>query len=132
MRKNSKILVNAIAAMDGTILQSFNRHDYKEYTCEIEGVEYFCSVDGGLDYLKYSGVFSPMAIYEDDEFSVIRRFLCRGGRGEEGDKPLTYTPLYKINDDWLDSLIEYEEAWRPDNRFLKYYKLEKQYRSDKV
>lgn len=123
-----RILVNAIMAMDGTILQSHHRHDYKSYTCVIEEVEYTCSVDGGYDYLKRNGKYTEMSLFEGDAFAAVRLLLCRGGRGKESKDPITYIPLCKINDEWLDALIEYEDKNRPKNMFLPYYIMEKIFR----
>lgn len=123
-----EILVNMIMAMDGTILISHHRWDYKTYTCMVDGMMYECMVDGGQDYLRRGGNYTEMSLYTGDDFKVIRMFLCRGGRGEDGTDPLTYTPLFKINDDWLDNLIKYEQENRPDNKFLPYYIEEKKFR----
>jgi hypothetical protein len=121
----AKIVVNAIMAMDGTILQSHYRHDYKDYQCVVEDKVYNCSIDGGYDYLARSGKFTEMSLFEDSDFLIIRRFLCRGGRGEDSKQPLQYIPLFRINDEWLVALIEYVDK---NNRFLKYYQMEKEYR----
>jgi len=64
-------------------------------------------VDGGNDYLKRGGKFTEMSIYSNDSFEVIRRFLCRGGRGINGREHLTWTPLFAIDLPWLISLISY-------------------------
>lgn len=128
MEERGEIVVNMIMAMDGTHLISHNRYDYKEYRCTIEGTEYYCMLDGGADYLRRGGDYVDKTLYEGDDFKTIRRFLCRGGRGKGRTSPLKYTPLCDIDDDWLETLIEYEEEYRPDNKYLKYYKEEQQYR----
>ena len=65
-------------------------------------------VDGGADwYGRRGGVYTEMTVYDDDPFEVIRRFVCRGGRGPKSDQRLTWTPLFRINDKWLFSLLTY-------------------------
>ena len=83
------------------------------------------ATDGGTNYLKRSGVYNEISIYSDDPFSVIRRFLCRGGRGKDSTEHITWTPLFIINDEWLVSLIDYVSEEHPH---LKYYKKELAYR----
>lgn len=86
-------------------------------------------VDGGPSpYGRRGGVFTEMTIYSDDPFQVIRRFLCRGGRGKDSREHTTWTPLFRINNSWLEALIEYEENRNPDSISLKYYKKELKYR----
>lgn len=131
MEERGEIVVNMIMAADGTHLISHNRHDYKEYRCVIEGKEYYCMLDGGDDYLRRGGTYTEKSLYEGDDFEAIRLFLCRGGRGKDSKSSLRYTALCDIEYDWLEALIEYEEHLRPDNRFLKYYKKEKEYRDAK-
>lgn len=64
-------------------------------------------IDGGTDYLKRSGVFTEMSIYSDDPFEVIRRFLCRGARGVDLNRPLTYIPLFRMSNKWIFNIITY-------------------------
>ena len=82
---------------DGTMIPSFHRHDYrkniavdtyKEVSSKVipDNTRY-SMVDGGTDYLRRGGKYVDMTIYSDDPFEVIRRFLCRGGRGKDGDQP---------------------------------------------
>lgn len=119
--KKPKILVNQIMTPDGTILQSHHRHDYRVYEDE-EGRE--SSVDGGTDYLRRVGEYTEMSIYENDKFEVIRRFLCRGGRGKDGKEKLKYIPLFMMSNSWLKSCIEYS----PNNYYNKWYQMELDYR----
>lgn len=91
----------------------------------------YSMVDGGPSpYGRRGGVYTEMSVYSDDPYKVIRRFLCRGGRGKNSKQPLTWTPLFRINDEWLNALIEYEEAKNPDNIYLGYYKKEVEYRKN--
>ena len=89
----------------------------------------FSMVDGGTEpFGRRGGVYTEMSVYSSDPYEVIRRFLCRGGRGKESKDHLTWTPLFRINDGWLNALIDFEENRNPDNIYLEYYKKELQYR----
>ncbi len=160
MKKEPKVLATWIMCPDGTMLPSFNNHDYRTHTTvdvtkreHPEGIEEpeelftdewrkwfdesevvvkesrWSMVDGGPSpYGRRGGDFIEMSIYDNDSYKVIRRFLCRGGRGKESKDHLTWTPLFKINDEWLKTLIEYEQKRNPKNIYLKYYKKELKYR----
>jgi hypothetical protein len=137
-----KILANWIMAPDGTMIPSMHRHDYRTHetidSYEMkEGDEVISPAitrhsmaDGGCEYLRRGGKFTEMSIYEDDPYEVIRRFVCRGGRGINLDQPLTYVPLFQMDNDWLKAVIEYEEENRPENIFIKLYKKELKYRAE--
>ena len=105
-------------------IQSRHRHDFVVCSCgEV-------SVDGGIDYLRRLGSnFTETSLYTDDSFTELRKFIERGGRGINGDEPLKYVLLKDLNDNWLKNLIEYEEENRPDNAYLKFYKMELWYRA---
>lgn len=120
MEENRKIIANCVMARDGTIIQSMHRHDYKTYTNDGNTIV----ADGGKDYLRHSLEGIDMTVYEDDHFEVIRRFFCRGGRGVDGTEPLTYTPLFRMSDEWLKAVIEYD----PNNYYNKFYEMEIKYR----
>ena len=62
---NEQLISNKIRTPDGTILQSFNRHDYKTYI-DANGFEYM--VDGGIDYLRR--IIVDDAPYEELSVSV--------------------------------------------------------------
>ena len=88
-------------------------------------------IDGGLEYVRTSVNSVPaesLAIYDDAPFEVIREYLHRGGRGEDGKQELKYVALKDINNEWLENLIKYEEELRPNNPYLKFYKQEKEWR----
>lgn len=86
-------------------------------------------VDGGPHpYGRRGGVYTEMSVYSDDPYEVIRRFVCRGGRGKDSKEHLTWTPLCRINNPWLEALIEYEGNRNPSSKMLKYYKKELKYR----
>ena len=143
--KQRKILANCAMAPDSTIIFSNNRHDYRTHetvdtmkrrsekmddTFMVPDKTRYTMVDGGNDYLRRGGKFTEMSVFDDDPYEVIRRFVCRGGRGINLDKPLTYVPLFQMANDWLQAVIEYEEENRPDNIYLKYYRKELEYRKE--
>lgn len=90
----------------------------------------YSMVDGGSAYIRRGGVYTEMSIYSDDPYEVIRRFLCRGGRGKDNNQPLTWVPLFRIDDDWLEAIIEYEENRCAENLYLEYYRKELNYRKE--
>jgi len=143
--QESHLIVNAIKTPDGTILESNSRHDYKCHTDE-NGFEY--CVDGGTAYLRRSmqnGAprYEDYSVYDTDDFEVIRQRFSRGGRGINGDQPLTYVALADMNDGWLQATIEYvcgykkiplqmrlptSDQYRP---MFALYDREQQYRKEK-
>ena len=162
MKEKPILLASWIMCPDGTMLPSFNRHDYREHVtidsqekvhpegkeepdisereewskwnkeCEwIVKESRFSMIDGGSEpFGRRGGVYTEMSVYSNDPFEVIRRFLCRGGRGVNSDQHLTWTPLFRINDNWLESLIEYCKEKQPSNKFLEYYIKELEYRKE--
>jgi len=124
-----QILCNRIQTPDGTILISHNRHDYKTH---VDKNSYEYMVDGGMDYLRRNIVqeapYTEMSVYDDSPYEEIRNVLYRGGRGKDGRQPLKYVALNEMSNDWVESVIVYEELVRPDNRYLKYYRQEVEYR----
>ena len=86
-------------------------------------------VDGGpSDYGRRGGDFIEMSVYSDDPFEVIRRFVCRGGRGKQSDQPITWTPLFKMSNSWLESVLQYNEERNIQSVYNFYYKEELKYR----
>lgn len=104
---NRQIVANLIRTPDGTILQSFNRHDFKEYR-DANGEEYM--VDGGLDYLRRSiGQTQPyeeLSVYSDDEFNVIRKYFRWGTYGKNGDQLLRYVALQEMSDAHIGACLD--------------------------
>lgn len=126
-----QIICNRIQTPDGTILTSHHRHDYVTHI-DKNGYEYMC--DGGTEYLRRNIVqeapYKEMSVYDDSPFETIREVLYRGGRGKDGKQPLKYVALNEMSNSWLENVIIYEEEFRPDNKFLKYYKQELEYRKE--
>ena len=101
------ILANRIRTPDGQLLQSYHRHDYKEYTDE-NGLEYM--VDGGLSYLRRtiqdSAPFEELSVYEDDDHIVIREAFHWGTYGINGDQPIQWKPLCVLEDSHIQAIID--------------------------
>lgn len=124
------LILNRLTCLNcGEELISYNRHDYKTCKCENETF-----IDGGLDYCRYGGKdlskIETNCIYSDAPFEEIRKNLHRGSYGKNGDEPLKYVRLCDINEEWLEALIQYEEKLRPNNKYLKFYNDEREYRKN--
>lgn len=102
-----QILANRIQTPDGTILQSYNRHDYKTHIDRITGEEYM--IDGGIDYIRRSVNTVPakdMFVYADDDHDIIREAFCWGTRGKDGKQLLMYMPLAELADNHIEAILE--------------------------
>ena len=135
-KKEPILLANWVMCPDGTMIPSMHRYDYREhitidnYKIEIEtGIipaeTRNTTVDGGIDYLRRGGEYTEMSVYSDDPFEVIRRFVCRCGRGKDSKQPLTCVPLFRMSDEWLKATIAFVED---DNIYKEYYEKELEYR----
>jgi hypothetical protein len=102
-----RIIANKIKTPDGTVLQSFHRHDYKEYT-DANGCTYM--VDGGNDYLRRNVIdnapYEELSVYSDAPFETIRKELNWGTRGKDGNQPLEWKPLCDLHTDHIHAILE--------------------------
>jgi len=101
----SNLIRNAIQTPDGTILESFSRHDYKEYT-DSNGKTYM--VDGGLDYLRRNVHHDQvdLSLYDDQPHEVQREVLKWGTYGINGDQPLQYKTIAKMETGHLEAVLK--------------------------
>lgn len=110
----------------GEVLVSKNRHDYKTCSCPNETM-----IDGGNDYVRYGGKdlskVETFTVFDTDDFKFVRRYTSRGGRGINGDEPLTYTKLCDMNDGWLEAVLTYYPGGT-DNPHLRLIRKEIEYR----
>lgn len=125
--EEKRIVCNRAKCLDcGDIIISKHRHDFVKCTCGN------LAVDGGESYLRRLSTpkrnFEEMTVYSDAPFKELREVIYRGGRGKDGKQPLKWVKLSEISDDWLQNIIKYEEGYRPDNRYLPYYRQEQEYR----
>lgn len=82
-------------------LVSHHRHDYVTCRCGAS------SLDGGTEYIRWLGDTITEPVYSDDDFELVRKSAERGGRGLNGDQPLTWTKICDMNDDWLQAVLDY-------------------------
>lgn len=123
------LVASVFKTPDGTVLHSKNRHDFVIHE-DKNGQTY--GIDGGVDYQRLIGDYKNMtdlSVYSDSNFEKIREFLVRGSRGENFDQPLRYVALKDMGDEHLEAVIDYEETHRPTNKYLVFYKQEKEFRS---
>lgn len=102
-----QLLAQRIQTPDGTILQSFNRHDYKTHVDAITNETYM--VDGGLDYCRGTVNKVPatsLCVFVGDDFHHIRSAFCWGTRGVNGDQPLKYVPLKDLDIDHIQAILD--------------------------
>lgn len=125
-----RLLVNRIMTPDGTILISKHVHDYVSHVDE-NGELYF--TDGGNDYVRRSINIVPatdMCLYENDDYSEIRKILSRGTFDKNGKR--IWKPYCELTDSHLNAILEYNEEKHigNDNVFSKMIIKEMQYRKD--
>ena len=101
---------NAIQTPDGTILVSRNRHDYQSHT-DANGKTYV--VDGGLDYIRASVHEDQisLAVYDTDEFWLVRESVEWGTYGKDGDQPLSYVKLSDMDTAHIEAVLETQQQF---------------------
>lgn len=102
----------------GDHVLSLGRHDFVKCSCG----ESF--IDGGFEYVRYGGACIPDTVFSIDPIEKIRECI---GRKHSTGKLFAFKEIYS---DWLDNIIEWELKYRPNNRLLPVYILEKQYRNE--
>lgn len=104
---SKQIISNKIRTPDGTILESFHRHDYKTYV-DKNGLEYM--VDGGLDYLRRNvhdqAPYEELSVSADCPFETFREEMKWGTRGKDGKQPLKYVPLKKLTVEHIQAILD--------------------------
>lgn len=108
--ENKQIVLNSGQCLAcGQVITSHHRHDFIKCSC---GVSF---LDGGTEYVRCGGVIKFLTVYDDDDFELVRVSAERGGRGINGDEPLTWTKICDMNDDWLEAVLDYGGApWHLD------------------
>jgi hypothetical protein len=71
-------------------------------------------VDGGTAYLRYGAKnmrkIKIFAVYDDDDFELVREYATRGSRGKDGDQPLSWIAIRDMDDDYLEAILDYGGA----------------------
>ena len=126
-----RLILSRIQTPDGTILTSYHVHDYVTHT-DKNGEKYM--LDGGLEYQRYNVCkepFKDLSVWSDAPFEVIRESFHRGGRGKDNKQPLTWVPISKMSDEWLEATIQYNiERDMIMNFATKLYVQEQDYRKE--
>mgnify|MGYP003638380813 CR=1 FL=1 len=101
----SHMVCNALRTPDGTVIQSYNRHDYKTHI-DANGSQYM--IDGGLDYIRSSAVGDEqyLTVTTDDPFETVRESFCWGTRGKDGTEPLRHRPLSTLDTDHIQAILD--------------------------
>jgi hypothetical protein len=99
---------------DGTVLQSFHRHDYKSHTDTVSGETYF--LDGGTAYIRSSvNNVKPTwdIMYVSDPHERKRMVPVWGTYGKNGDQPIKYISISDMEDQHILNILDSE--WVNDN-----------------
>jgi hypothetical protein len=105
MTTESRILLNRIKTPDGTILTSYNRHNYVEYKDSI--TKEVLMVDGGTDYLRRNiGTYEELSVYDDGSHITRRSAVHWGTRGKDGKQPLVYKLLKDLDSDHIEAILK--------------------------
>jgi hypothetical protein len=98
MTSETRLLLNRIKTPDGTILTSYNRHDYLTHKDAI--TKEVLMVDGGTDYARrHVGTYEELSVYDDGSHLTRRSALHWGTRGKDNKQPLTYKPIKDLDSD---------------------------------
>lgn len=102
-----QVYASRIRTPDGTILQSFYRHNYVEHVDAISGETYM--LDGGIDYCRTSVNKIPaesLAVYNKDSFEIKREIPVWGTYGKSGKEKLRWISVAEMEDDHILTLLE--------------------------
>ena len=125
-----KLLANRIITPDGTLLQSYHRHDYKTYIDE-NGKEYM--IDGGLEYQRCNihddAPYQDASVYDIDPHEEIRAAFHWGCRGKDGRSPIEFRPVCSLSNLHIHN-IRVTQRHIPEH-IAKVFADEELYRRDK-
>jgi len=108
-------LLNRIKTPDGTILTSYNRHDYLTHKDAI--TKEVLMVDGGNDYARrHVGTYEELSVYDDGSHITRRSALHWGTRGKDNKQPLTYKPIKDLDSDHIEAIL------RTQTQISEFYK----------
>ena len=108
-------MLNRIKTPDGTILTSYNRHDYLTHKDAI--TKEVLMVDGGNDYARrHVGTYEELSVYDDGTHITRRSALHWGTRGKDNKQPLTYKPIKDLDSDHIEAIL------RTQTQISEFYK----------
>jgi hypothetical protein len=115
MTSETRLLLNRIKTPDGTILTSYNRHDYLTHKDAI--TKEVLMVDGGNDYARrHVGTYEELSVYDDGSHLTRRSALHWGTRGKDNKQPLTYKPIKDLDSDHIEAIL------RTQTQISEFYK----------
>jgi len=115
MTSETRLLLNRIKTPDGTILTSYNRHDYLTHKDAI--TKEVLMVDGGNDYARrHVGTYEELSVYDDGSHITRRSALHWGTRGKDNKQPLTYKPIKDLDSDHIEAIL------RTQTQISEFYK----------
>jgi hypothetical protein len=122
-----RILLNRIKTPDGTILTSYNRHNYVEYKDTL--TKEVLMVDGGTDYLRRNvGTYEELSVYDDGSHITRRSAVHWGTRGKDGKQPLVYKLLKDLDSDHIEAILKTQH--QISEFYREIFKEELKYRFD--
>lgn len=127
----NKIILNRIQTPDGTILTSYNVHDFKTHE-DKNGKTY--GVDGGTQYLRRIGDTNDcieLSLYDNAPFETIRENFSRLNQGIDGRSIPKAVLLKDMDDEWLNAVIVWYEdrgIFEGQNHIIDLYYKEKYFR----
>jgi hypothetical protein len=126
MNDEVKLIANKrVCSFCNEEIWSKHQHDFVRCRCGA------CFLDGGNSYSRWGGDSINTSIWSDAPFEVIRQYVLRGGRGVNGDQPLTWVPIAKMSDLWLENCILYVQRLGGDQSdHYKYLEMEVKYREE--
>lgn len=100
------VYASRIQTPDGTILQSFHRHDYKTY---IDANQEIYMIDGGTDYFRSFINQEPaknISVYTDDPHELKRTIPVWGTYGKNGDELYRVISVAEMTVDHMQTLLD--------------------------
>jgi len=115
MTSETRLLLNRIKTPDGTILTSYNRHDYLTHKDAL--TKEVLMVDGGNDYARrHVGTYEELSVYDDGSHLTRRSALHWGTRGKDNKQALTYKPIKDLDSDHIEAIL------RTQTQLSEFYK----------
>ena len=113
------ILKNSIRTPDGTVLESWSRHDYVTHL-DKNGKTYM--VDGGLDYLRRSAhgdeVDLSLSADPETEHEFCREHFMWGTYGKDGKGPFRRIALKDMSDGHIRAVLRTQNHIDSETRLL--------------